>query len=160
MLWWCTDRKAMCHSSKPCGPDWTCSCSSQRHSPDIGNIGAPLQILGDCVKVDKESREQQHRDSCNRPYKCGYLGGVEDIHRVTSAKKMCIKQCKHALPVVRWRQRQPTAQETGLPGQCRWTGLWRAGSDLPQEAALSSSTLCCSTWWGRSPKITRSLTDV
>lgn len=58
-------------------------CSSQRHTPDIGNIGAPLQILGDCVKVDKESREQQHRDSCNRPYKCGYLGGAEDIHRVT-----------------------------------------------------------------------------
>lgn len=45
------------------------------------------------------------------------------VLHITSAKKMCIKQCKHALPVVRWRQHQPTAQETGLPEQCRWTGL-------------------------------------
>lgn len=56
-----------------------------------------------------------------------------------------------AVPAARWRQRPPADQGTGLPGLCRWTGLWRAGTDWPPEVALSSSIQYCSTWWGRSP---------
>lgn len=46
--------------------------------PDIGHIGAPLQVLGDRVKVYKESREKQHWDGCDGPNKCCYLCGAED----------------------------------------------------------------------------------
>ena len=43
------------------------------YTPDVGHIGAPLQILGDCVKVHKKSREKQHWNSCDGSNKCGNL---------------------------------------------------------------------------------------
>lgn len=46
--------------------------------PHIGHIGTPLQVLGDCVKVYKESGEKQHRDSCDRSNKSCHLCGKED----------------------------------------------------------------------------------
>lgn len=47
------------------------------YAPDIRNIRAPLQIFGDRVKVDKESREKQDWDGSDGSNKCGDLGWDE-----------------------------------------------------------------------------------
>lgn len=43
-------------------------------SPDIRHIGAPLQVLGDGVKIYKEAREQKHWNGGNWTHKRGHLG--------------------------------------------------------------------------------------
>lgn len=43
------------------------------YTPDIRNIRAPLQIFGDRVKIDKESREKQDWDGSNGSNKRGDL---------------------------------------------------------------------------------------
>lgn len=46
---------------------------TQIYTPDIGHIGAPLQIIRDSVEVHKETREKQNWYRCNRSNKCSYL---------------------------------------------------------------------------------------
>lgn len=43
------------------------------YTPDVGDVGAPLQILGDGVKVHEEPGEEQNWNSCDRSNKRGYL---------------------------------------------------------------------------------------
>lgn len=46
---------------------------AQIYTPDVRNIGAPLQIIRNRVEVHKESREKQHWYCCDRSNKCSYL---------------------------------------------------------------------------------------
>ena len=42
--------------------------------PDVGHIGAPLQVAGDGVEVDEEAGEQQDGDGCDGAHERGHLG--------------------------------------------------------------------------------------
>lgn len=135
------------HFSRSFRETQSCGCC---YTPDIRNIGAPLQIFGDRVKVDKEAREKQDWDGGDGSNKSGDLGRGVRQNVIPEKRKKSLRS-QAAIPAARWRQRPPANQETGLPWPYRWTGQWRAGTGWPREAALSSSIQYCSTWWGRSP---------
>lgn len=43
------------------------------HPPDIGEVGAPLQVSGDGLETDKEAGEQEDRDGSHWAHKGGHL---------------------------------------------------------------------------------------
>lgn len=46
---------------------------SEPHPPDIGEVGAPLQVSGDGLETDEESRKQEDRDGSHWAHKGGHL---------------------------------------------------------------------------------------
>lgn len=43
------------------------------YPPDIGEVGAPLQVSGDGLETDKEAGEQEDRDGSHWTHKGGHL---------------------------------------------------------------------------------------
>jgi hypothetical protein len=43
------------------------------HPPNIGEVGAPLQVSGDGLETDEEAGEQEDRDGSHWAHKSGHL---------------------------------------------------------------------------------------
>lgn len=50
--------------------------------PDVGDVGAPLQVGGDGLEADEEAREEQDGDGGDGTHKGGHLGSTAAQTRV------------------------------------------------------------------------------
>lgn len=122
--------------------------------PDVRDVGHPLQVPGDGVETDKEPREQEDRDGCDRTDKSRHL--EENKHTgesVTSqpGRLMSRRWVSVSQPAARWRRLQSAGPDSEPPERSGPPETGRGRSVRRQEAERSSSTQYCSTPQGTQP---------